>query len=695
MNQYYKDFKLLCQVIAANSTKKVIVHIEPDLLGFWRKAGRSATATGAVKVGSANFGETCDGVAINSLPDTIQGFSAALYHIRNQYGGGKVLLAHHYTHWGNSASKDVLVDNTLSQNDVNTYVDDTTSFIAAVENGKKYDLIFVDPSDRDADWFRIKDGQGNTRWTAPDYSTFTSNRSWGKLGYVFNRVSTNLDRKMMFWQIPVGNTYYKTCNNTDYHYRDNSAQAFIPSLSQNGSFGTPGDAYSNTVTSGGPGYWASKGFIGVLFGEGGYDQYQTAFNTVTHLRDWPNDGITNPTSDASPNGAVSYDVWGQATSTDADNDGGYIRKAVAAYCNKGKFPLNGGAATSTPTSTNTATRTNTPVPPTNTFTNTATRTNTPVPPTNTYTNTATRTNTPVPPTNTNTNTATRTYTPVPPTNTATGTNTQVPPTNTNTATRTNTAILPTNTFTNTPVNTSTNTAIPATNTYTATRTNTQTAQTATATNTSTQPVFTATFTNTGVSTSTATGTATASATHTATQPQVITATFTRTATIVPPTSTNTLPPAVTFTFTATATITPATPVNTSTHTVVHTATYTPTATATGILTPVITEASKAEILNVIPAQNPYTSGMLQIYITPTKRLKDVSFRLYTSGSRLIREQKSPGYMFAGGAIITVPESILASLSNGTYYYVITGETEKGESVRSKSKTLLIIKKKKK
>ncbi|HPI04679.1 MAG TPA: hypothetical protein PKZ78_12670, partial [Candidatus Goldiibacteriota bacterium] len=48
MNQYYKDFKLLCQVIAANSTKKVIIHLEPDLLGFWRKAGRSATSTGAV-----------------------------------------------------------------------------------------------------------------------------------------------------------------------------------------------------------------------------------------------------------------------------------------------------------------------------------------------------------------------------------------------------------------------------------------------------------------------------------------------------------------------------------------------------------------------------------------------------------------------------------------------------------------------
>lgn len=345
MTTYFNDFKSLCQQINSYSTKKVIIHIEPDLIGFWRQANVGVTTEGSVQVGGSSFDETCDGVSINSLPNTLQGWSEALYRIRNQYASGKAYLAHHFTHW---ASGTDLFVNSHTQNEANTYIDDMTNYIKNIENNKNYDLFFIDPSDRDADWYYIKQGTA-TRWTSSEH-TYTNTRSWGKIGYIVDRISTNLSRRGFFWQVPVGNTYFKTCNNSNNHFRDNSAQEFLPSTSANGSSGTPGDAYSSSDTSKGPGYWANLGIMGVLFGEGGYDEYANP-NDMTHIRDWPNDGITNPTTNT--NGAPGFNTWGQATSTVSDNDGGYIRAAVAKYCSVGKYILPGASGQNSPTRTQT------------------------------------------------------------------------------------------------------------------------------------------------------------------------------------------------------------------------------------------------------------------------------------------------------------------------------------------------------
>lgn len=343
MTTYFTNFKTLCQQINSYSTKKVIIHIEPDLIGFWRQANVQPTTSGSVQVGGSGFDETCDGVSINSLPNTLQGWSEALYRIRNQYAPGKAYLAHHFTHW---ASGTDLFVNSHTQSEANGYIDDMTNYIKNIENGKAYDLFFLDPSDRDADWYYIKQGT-SSRWTSTEH-TYTNTRSWGKIAYIVDRISTNLARRGMFWQMPVGNTYFKTCNNSNNHFRDNTAQEFLPSTSANGSSGSPGDAYSSSDTSKGPGFWANVGIIGVLFGEGGYDEYANP-NDMTHLRDWPNDGITNPGS--STNGAPGFNTWGTANSTVSDNEGGYIRAAVARYCSVGKFVLPGGSQPNTPTRT--------------------------------------------------------------------------------------------------------------------------------------------------------------------------------------------------------------------------------------------------------------------------------------------------------------------------------------------------------
>jgi hypothetical protein len=164
------------------------------------------------------------------------------------------------------------------------------------------------------------------------------------------------------WQIPEGNQYFDTENNTDGHYQDNRAEYFfghIPEL-------------------------AAAGIVGLLFGAG------NGGSTVHN--DGKNDGVTNPASFCTTDGLSSGQICNTHTSLVSDDDGGYIRMQAQAYYASGGY----GLGTSTPTAV-TATSSPTPVPstPTPTRTTVATVTATPtVTPTKTRTPTATPTATP-------------------------------------------------------------------------------------------------------------------------------------------------------------------------------------------------------------------------------------------------------------------------------------------------------------
>lgn len=769
MNSYWSDLKVLFQLINSNATKPVIIHFEPDGIGFWKQANISATSTGSVMVGS------CSGVdsALSGLPDSLQGWNAGIIALRNKYAPNKALIAHHFTHWATGTDLFVVDGNSDTQSEVDSEVKEMTDYIKTIENGKPADLFFVDPSDRDAAWYDAFGSGG--RWTDDVWDTSAWNkRTWGRIGYIVDKVSTNLDRKGMFWQIPTGNDYYTTCNNTDGHYKDDHAQeAFLRSGT-----GGPGSGYSPTDTTKGPGFWASKGIIACLFGSGYYGEKPPGGNNLTHLRDYKKDGAT---------GSGTY----------SDDDGGYIRLGAAAYCAAGKFPLSGSVSTPTytytNTATNTATRTNTPIPPTSTYTYTNTATNTA---TRTYT--ATNTNTAIPPTNTYTgtntatNTATRTFTAIPPTSTHTFTRTA-----TNTYTSTNTAVPPTfththtNTFTNTNTHTATLTptstnTVPVgstnTNTYTVTNTFTNThTYTATNTNTAVPP----TSTNTTIPSSTNTTIPGSTNTHTFTITNTYTATHTPTNTAIAaldvninymiPSGTvtlgstsviqfnyaianqqantvvimlmqgglpvktlvydiiakapgnynaeinvtnlfstvssgsytirlsvsNTIPQSdfaetAAFNFvnspTSTATVPSAsTATNTNTFTHTPTATFTHTYTPTEIVTPAPTESMDPKIEDLLVYPNPYSGGKLKIRCTLTKKTQGISFRLYSASFRLLKEHKNTGAQMNGEVIVEVPEKDLKPLSNGTYYYVLTAETDAGSKIRSKADKFIIMK----
>lgn len=375
-NTYFSDLMVLMTKIEQNATGKVIIHFEPDFLGFCirDKGGVAGAPTNAtiVTVGgnAAPAGWAGTGARAwntTNYPNNLIGWAKAIKDMRDLHAPTRVLIAHHFTHWGISSGSvgDVFV-NPANQNDVNNMTDNISTFLLNVGGGSSsyMDLFFADPADRDAAWWNLRDGAGgvNSRWNHMNYLTNWGQRSWGTIGYVVDRVSTNLNKRAMMWQVPNGNHFYRAMNNTSGHYQDNYVHSFMPTTNNNGSAGTPGDAYSSSSTAAGPGWWANKGVIGVLFGEGYYGQ--TAITSgggdsgvhLTHLRDYgPGDGIYNPAMGTFTNGGGPGGVnvaQGQATSANADNDGGFIRLGVARYCTTGKFLLPGvGTPTHTPSRT--------------------------------------------------------------------------------------------------------------------------------------------------------------------------------------------------------------------------------------------------------------------------------------------------------------------------------------------------------
>src|SRR5207244_7676355 len=121
------------------------------------------------------------------------------------------------------------------------------------------------------------------------------------LSRVGRRAEAKTARPQVAWQVPVGNQYFLTMNNTCGHYQDNVAPYFMSHAS---------DLFS-------------AGLIAVLFGAG--NQCQT-----TYL-DGAKDGVTNN------GGATTTDALGGCaacnthTSTVADDDGGFLRQFVGQY----------------------------------------------------------------------------------------------------------------------------------------------------------------------------------------------------------------------------------------------------------------------------------------------------------------------------------------------------------------------------
>ncbi len=158
MNAYYSDFRLLLEKVQAYD-QPVIIHVEPDLFGYMQQrvvTGSNSAASIPIKVAASGHAD------VVGLPDTFQGFNWALLRLRDRYAP-QAILAAHVSHWSTNV---IIGTNPSATLDVASIAQKTALFhnSAGITNNpagvSSYDLLFFDPSDRDAAYYEVvwKDG---------------------------------------------------------------------------------------------------------------------------------------------------------------------------------------------------------------------------------------------------------------------------------------------------------------------------------------------------------------------------------------------------------------------------------------------------------------------------------------------------------------------------------------------------------
>jgi hypothetical protein len=234
---------------------------------------------------------------VAAFPDTAQGFAFALLHLRDRYAPN-AMLALHASPWGTLTD---IASDTRASLDVAGIAASTASFLkteglAGMPSGvSDFDVISNDIADHDS-------GQSGIWWdrnnvTFPNFTRYLQYTS---------ALSADTGRGILMWQVPEGNQYFDTENNSKGHTQDNKAEYILGHVAD----------------------FASAGVIGVLFGPG---------NGGTAVQDAQHDGVTNP----APISTYECNFCNNHTSIYADDDGGYLRIVVGQYYKSGAYPLSG------------------------------------------------------------------------------------------------------------------------------------------------------------------------------------------------------------------------------------------------------------------------------------------------------------------------------------------------------------------
>lgn len=295
MRAYYADFKLLMDR-AKLFGKTVLVHIEPDLWGFLQMRNPNPNSISA-SVASSGYGDVVGG-----YPNNVSGFAKSLVALRDKYAPN-VRLAYHISPWSSSAG-DIATDTRPTYN-VAGAAQETASFYN--QTGANFDLLFYDIADRDAGLYNSLGRQ--TWWD----TTNTKFPNFNRFHAYVSAITTATGKRGMLWQVPVGNTLYRTLNNTNGHWQDNRVQYY---------FNNSGLGHLQDL--------ANSGIVGMLAGAGNPG--------ATSNQDINGDGITNPNPINGNNLTAVY----------PDDDGGYLRLQAQAYYSKGALALPGSGTTPPP-----------------------------------------------------------------------------------------------------------------------------------------------------------------------------------------------------------------------------------------------------------------------------------------------------------------------------------------------------------
>jgi hypothetical protein len=295
MKAYWADVRLLFQHLGAYS-QTILIDVEPDLWGYIEQAATGDNAA-SIPAAVASSGDA----EMAGLANNAAGFAQAFIRLRDKYAPN-VLLGYHMSIWGTNT--DIIYSNSS-----NAEVDALAARSATFEKslGAGFDIAFGDPTDRDAEFHHIINGQTQSWWSTADYAAYDR--------YLGDFVAA-AGLRMVLWQIPLGNTKMRAMDNTWGHYQDNHVEWWLD------------DSTATHLAS-----TVNAGVVALLFG-GGADGTTSAW-------DFDKDGVTNPAA-IDGNNQVSYS---------ADDDGGFFRHQTNVYYSAGALALPGTAAPPVVTST--------------------------------------------------------------------------------------------------------------------------------------------------------------------------------------------------------------------------------------------------------------------------------------------------------------------------------------------------------
>jgi hypothetical protein len=322
MTSYYNDLKLFFQKAGGFPASKVVLHVEPDLWGYMQ--GRPGVGDNAQNVSAAVASTGLSELA--GLPNNFSGFARAIVRLRDTYAAN-VVLGYHISVWG--TGNDIALSNP-SDPTIDGLAARAVAFYQSL--AANFDIAFAEFSDRDSAFYQYEYGLSDRWWDAEDF----------RRGARFLRgFSTGANKRIVMWQIPLGNTKMRAQNNTKRHYQDNRTEWLLD------------EAARTHLTA-----YRDAGVVAFLFA-GGATNTTCACDARTESGGDP-DGVTNP---APVNGNVISSQLGSGTPSlvtnagsstlitpyAADDDGGYFRWRAWRYYQDVPMPFGTTSPPAAPT----------------------------------------------------------------------------------------------------------------------------------------------------------------------------------------------------------------------------------------------------------------------------------------------------------------------------------------------------------
>jgi hypothetical protein len=166
---------------------------------------------------------------LQGLPNTAAGWGLAFLRLRQAVGADNVLLGMHISAW--ASQQDISYVSTSLP--LQPEVDKVHAFLAklglaANVTGATYDVLVGDPLDRDADFYRLTQGQDRW-WDTAEGASITS-KSFNRYAEWLRLWNQTARKRWVLWQIPLGNANHLNIPNNGQPrqgYRDNRPEYFF------------------------------------------------------------------------------------------------------------------------------------------------------------------------------------------------------------------------------------------------------------------------------------------------------------------------------------------------------------------------------------------------------------------------------------------------------------------------------------